>query len=534
MQINPSEMNRLLTTKGYAIRKDFLTSQQTEELREALSVSPIVNQKFMKQSDRDALSFRLFKESSTRFYIPRAWGRQRFGEEESNLVPEGTPLRSELQFTGNPYDYQTAIVDQFLFAGKNGLICVPCGRGKTFMAIWTALRIGKKFLIIVDKEFLMNQWKGELEALVPGIQIGILQEDRCEIEEKTNLGKAMTVEQLKAICRERKLKIGGGRQELIDRIKGQDPSFEDREIRHVKFDCTIAMIQTLVQRDFAPNLFDSFGFTIFDECHHLGAQHFSKVFNKIQTRCALGLSATPTRDDGLTKVFEWHLGKPVYWEKTRDPDPDVVVKPLYISFQDEAYTKLPLDWRKEVVLPRLLTQIIEYAPRTQKIVEMILELCTHEERRVLVLSERINHLESIETGLKPSGYSMSYYIGGMKEEEREAGAATAKVLLATYAMASEAMNIKTLNSVVLASPRKKVEQSTGRILRIRATERKIAPVIVDVIDAHDMYKGQYRKRLAYYHKCKYTIQDTKKEQEVAEGVDIRKPDENGCLFDDSD
>lgn len=129
---------------------------------------------------------------------------------------------------------------------------------------------------------------------------------------------------------------------------------------------------------------------------------------------------------------------------------------------------------------------------------------------------------------------MSYYIGGMKEEEREGGAATAKILLATYAMASEAMNIKTLNSVVLASPRKKVEQSTGRILRIRAHERKVSPVIVDVIDSHDMYRGQYRKRLAYYRKCNYTIQDNKKEKEVAEGVEIRAADENGCLFADSE
>jgi hypothetical protein len=101
-------------------------------------------------------------------------------------------------------------------------------------------------------------------------------------------------------------------------------------------------------------------------------------------------------------------------------------------------------------------------------------------------------------------------------------------------MASEAMNIKTLNSVVLASPRKKVEQSTGRILRIRANERKVSPVIVDVIDSHDMYRGQYRKRLAYYRKCNYTIQDNKKEKEVAEGVEIRAADENGCLFADSD
>ncbi len=528
-----AEQNKILTIKGYAVRKDFLTDDQTKELQEELYVTPNINQKFVRQADKDALSFKLYRESPTRFYVPRAWGKMKYGKEDSNLVPEGTSLRSDLQFIGKPYDYQKAVVDHFLFAGSNGLICVPCGRGKTFMAIWTALRIGKKFLVIVDKEFLMNQWKGELEALVPGIQIGILQEDRCQIGEETVVGKKMGVAELKQVCKEKGLKVGGKREELLERIREQDPLFEDVEKKTIQYDCTIAMIQTLVQRDFPQNIFDSFGFTIFDECHHLGAQHFSKVFNKVQTRYALGLSATPVRDDGLTKVFEWHLGKPVYWEKTREPDPDVIVKPLYMEFEEETYTRLPLDWRKEVVMPRLLTQILEYAPRTKIIVDTIVELCKHDDRRVLVLSERISHLEHIEKGIKPSGYSMSYYIGGMKEEEREGGAATAKILLATYAMASEAMNIKTLNSVVLASPRKKVEQSTGRILRIRAHERKVSPIIVDVVDSHDMYRGQYRKRLAYYRKCKYTIQDNKKE-EVAEGVEIRAADENGCLFADSD
>ena len=528
-----AEQNKILTTKGYAIRKDFLTEEQVKHLQEELYVTPTLNQKFIRQADKDSLSFKIYRESPTRYYVPRAWGRAKYGKEELNVVPEGTSLRSDLHFIGKPYDYQKAVVDQFLFAGSNGLICVPCGRGKTFMAIWTALRIGKKFLVIVDKEFLMNQWKGELETLVPGIRVGILQEDRCQVGEERITGKKLGVAELKQICKEKGLKVGGKREELLERIREQDPLFQDVEITTISYDCTIAMIQTLVQRDFSTTIFDSFGFAIFDECHHLGAQHFSKVFNKVQTRFALGLSATPTRDDGLTKVFEWHLGKPVYWEKTREPDPDVIVKPLYMEFEEEGYTKLPLDWRREVVLPRLLTQILEYAPRTKAIVETILELCKHEDRRVLVLSERISHLESIEAGLKPSGYSMSYYIGGMKEEEREGGAATAKILLASYAMASEAMNIKTLNSVVLASPRKKVEQSTGRILRIRAHERKVSPIIVDVVDAHDMYRGQYRKRLAYYRKCKYTIQDTKK-QEVAEGVEIRAADENGCLFADSD
>jgi hypothetical protein len=68
------------------------------------------------------------------------------------------------------------------------------------------------------------------------------------------------------------------------------------------------------------------------------------------------------------------------------------------------------------------------------------------------------------------------------------------------------MNIKTLNAVILASPRKSVEQSTGRILRVRPDQRQVAPVIVDIVDEHSMYQSQWRKRLTYYRKCSYQIE----------------------------
>ena len=137
----------------------------------------------------------------------------------------------------------------------------------------------------------------------------------------------------------------------------------------------------------------------------------------------------------------------------------------------------------------------------------VLMLCENKERKVLVLSERIGHLEEIERLLRiAKEESIAYYVGGMKEAVREEGALKARVLLASYAMASEAMNIKTLNTVILASPRKNVEQSTGRILRTRVSERSVEPMIVDIVDSHAMYRSQWKKRSTYYRKCKYTME----------------------------
>jgi superfamily II DNA or RNA helicase len=523
-----NELNRVLTAHGYAIKKSSLTPRTSQSLRKDLTVSPVTNPKFQRQGGTP--SFAVYTESPTRFYVPRCWGNATFGAAEASAIGTGKDLREELKFIGKPYDYQTAIVDQFIDqADANGLICVPCGRGKTFMAIWTAMRIGKKFLIVVDKEFLMNQWKGELEALVPGLRVGILQEEKCQIGEETSVGKAFPIADLKVKCRELGQKVTGTREQLLERIRSCLPEFQDREITTVSYDCTIAMIQTLVQRDFPQGTFQDFGFTIFDECHHLGAAHFSRALLKVQTKHMLGLSATPTRDDGLTKVFEWFLGKPVYWEKTREPDPQVVVRLEQFSTDNADYNEIPTDYKGDPILARLLTKIVECPERNAHIAKLIKEIAEEPQRRILVLSERIGHLEAIETLLKSSGLTMSYYVGGMKEEEREAGARVSRILLASYAMASEAMNIKHLNCVIMASPRKKVEQSTGRILRVQKDQRQIHPLIVDIVDSHGMYQGQWRKRAAYYKRCAYRIQvGDQDESETKEEEDSK--DEDDCLI----
>lgn len=460
---------RVLTTKGYSIVKAALTPQQVEQLVKDLTVTPKMNTKFATKAMIDAATFKVYRESPARYYVPRAWGTAQYGPPESSVVPEGLALSERAaEFKGSPYPYQVDIINTFIDAGANGLICVPCGRGKTFMALSTAARIGKRFLVVVDKEFLMNQWKGEMNALLPGLRIGIVQGPKREI----------------------------------------DPAL---------YDCTICMIQTLVGQDFPDGAFADYGFTIFDECHHLGAQHFSRALQRIQTAKMLGLSATPIREDGMTKVFQWFLGEPVYWEKTREPDPTVTVKGVYVKTDDETYNTVPTDWRGETVMARLLTNILGCADRTKEIVRwiwMFLEGTDGADRRILILSERIGHLNEIEELLgatvaeKPwrQPPRISYYVGGMKEEKREKGAAEANVLLASYAMASEAMNIKALNTVFLASPRKAVEQSTGRILRVRPDQRVVQPVIVDFIDDHSLYKGQWAKRLKYYNGCHYSIE----------------------------
>lgn len=508
-----SAYNKVLTHLGYAVKKSSLTPAQTDKIRKELTVSPKTMGKYAGQAD----SWPVFQESTARYYLPRMWGLAEFGEAEASTLVEGNPIREDLLFVGKPYEYQTAIIDNFV-ASPNGLICVPCGRGKTFMAIAIAARIGRKFMVIVDKEFLLQQWSGELQSLMPGIRIGVIQENKKQIGLVEEVVKTQTIPELKEELKALGLKVGGTKDELLARLAAARPKDTKETKAPVEYDCCIAMIQTLVQRDFDETDFRSFGFAIFDECHHLGASNFSRALFKVQTKSMLGLSATPTRDDGLTKVFEWFLGKPVYWEKVREADPDVIVRKVDFSSDDDAYSKEPVDFRGDTVLATLLTQILDYEPRNEAIDEIMKELIAEKERRILVLSDRITHLERIERGIAKhsKGTSVGYYIGGMKEEVREEGARTARVLLGTYAMASEAMNIKTLNTMIMVSPRKKIEQSTGRILRVQKDARTVAPLIVDVVDSHGVYQGQWMKRKAYYKKCAYKITDGKEIKETKE------------------
>ena len=445
---------KVLTSKGYAVLKTSISTDELDKIRKELTMSPIVLTRYAGAAG--SLSFPIYQESPSRLYVPRKWGLLHFGPPEIDIVPEGLCLPYSIQFTGKPFAYQEVIIQSFMNKGANGIICIPCGRGKTFIAIYLAILIGKRFLIVVDKEFLMNQWKEELCKFASGIRVGILQGPVSEI----------------------------------------DPE---------KYDCTICMIQTICNKDFTDKFFGEYGFTIFDECHHLGAQHFSGTLRKIQTRYMLGLSATPERDDGMTKVFEHFLGESVYRE-TREPDPTVAVRAVWYKNDDDDYTKEPTDWRGELVIARLMTQITGFRPRTDRIIEIVKDLASNAKRKILVLSERREHLREIHNVIcGTSTYTCGFYIGGMKQEELNNNAQNCQILFGTYAMASEAMNIKALNTMVMASPRKKVEQSTGRILRVSASERTVDPLIVDIVDQHEIYIRQWYQRQRYYTKCEYSI-----------------------------
>jgi superfamily II DNA or RNA helicase len=512
--------SRILSHRGYAIRKDALTPEQTKQMRKALTVMPRVAADYAAGVD----PFPVYYESPHRWYVPRFWGLANCGVPDGDARQEGRPLRPELVFNKTLRPEQLPIVEAFNGSTDdlnryNGLICVPCGYGKTFMAIWLACQLRKRFLVVVHQEFLMEQWRKELEGSIPGIRIGVIQQNK--VQTGFMEPESLTIPAIKERLRAHGLRLGGKREELLARLQEVEP-----EPPRTEYDCTICMIQTIASRDWPLDTFTGFGFTIFDECHHLGAEHFSKALMAIQTKHILGLSATPERIDGLDDVFLWSIGPIRYQIKVREADDTVEVRVIKFTSADPAYASEPTDCRGEVSRPKLCNQLAEYGPRTKTLCDE-LEPALKEGRKLLVLSDRRSHLEAFEKDFRGRGFaSIGYYVGGMTSDARDVSA-TEQIILATFALAAEGMNVRDLNTVILATPKSRIEQAVGRIFRLKKEERIFHPIIYDVRDTHDALQGQYRKRMAFYKQCGYSIKikepggsykaSVKKEAEVLQG-----------------
>jgi superfamily II DNA or RNA helicase len=122
----------------------------------------------------------------------------------------------------------------------------------------------------------------------------------------------------------------------------------------------------------------------------------------------------------------------------------------------------------------------------------------------------------------------------MKQKDLDKSA-ECTVILGTFAMASEGMNIPALNTVLLATPKSNIEQSVGRILRLKPEERTVMPIILDVLDtAFVGCNGQWAKRRKFYRECGYTVrwsdEESESETESDDGKEKKEEKKGVPLF----
>jgi superfamily II DNA or RNA helicase len=103
--------------------------------------------------------------------------------------------------------------------------------------------------------------------------------------------------------------------------------------------------------------------------------------------------------------------------------------------------------------------------------------------------------------IRDAGFAtVGYYVGGMKENALKASE-DKQILIGTFAMCEEGLDVPTLCRLVMCTPRTTIEQTVGRILRSNHEQ----PVVVDIVDTHDLFQKQWAKRKTYYRKEKYAI-----------------------------
>uniref|UniRef100_A0A6C0DFM9 Helicase ATP-binding domain-containing protein n=1 Tax=viral metagenome TaxID=1070528 RepID=A0A6C0DFM9_9ZZZZ len=450
----PIKPRGYLGQKGYTLLKNELTPEQQEELKRELTAKPMTQGAVMAQAHH---TFPVYRESDNKFYVPRYFGESYFGPHTKNKIPPGCDIT--VQFMGDLRDNQKPVVKSYIehvskADGGCGLLELPCAYGKTVLSINIISILRKKTLVIVHKEFLMNQWIERISQFLPSARVG--------------------------------------------KIQGQIVDIEDKDI-------VIGMLQSLSMKDYPGSMFDSFGLTIIDEVHHISSEVFSCALFKIVTKYMLGLSATMNRKDGTTKIFKMFLGEVVY-KGERDEQHSVVVRAIDYVSNDEDFKEVVTDYRGQVQYSTMITKLCGFNHRSEFILSVLVDLIRESsekniKQQIMILAHNKNLLKYLYDAIEARNIAtVGYYVGGMKEAALKESESK-KVIIATYSMAAEALDIKTLTTLIMATPKTDIEQAVGRILR----EKHGSPIVVDIIDEHQPFKNQWSKRKTFYRKQNYKI-----------------------------
>src|SRR3989304_3427418 len=224
--------HKSLTRNGYALKKKYMKKQEIDKIKRELTVKPIVLAAF--KEFQKPKPYQIFLESPQRLYVPRFWGIKKFGDPTKTQLSPGQNIAFNDTIKLMPHQFQAfdKIMQQFGIVydgatstitenniGGGGVVCLPCGFGKTILAIKTIALLKKKALVLVNKEFLMEQWIDKIQEFTDA-KVGILQQKKIEVD---------------------------GR------------------------DIVVAMLHSVCMINYPPEIFSQFGFVIIDEVHHVAS-----------------------------------------------------------------------------------------------------------------------------------------------------------------------------------------------------------------------------------------------------------------------
>lgn len=344
--------------------------------------------------------------------------------------------------------------------GIDKIISLACGKGKTVVSLHAASE-GKRFplLVVVHTNALKDQWRENYD-------------DNGEL-------------------------IGG-----IKKFYG----LEDHEIGHIQgpksewrgYKVAIAMLHTLVLKKFEHDFYRYWRTIIFDEVHRLGAGFFQQAASMFPGE-RWGLSATVEREDKLDKVFRMHVGEIVYKDLSQPLEPKVFFIDTGISVD---MNRFMIRRTGKVNLGQLQTALAENERRND-LIEAWIKRAYKQNRKILVLGERLSQLHSMAEKFQEQGYDASVYVGSTKKDQRR-DALTHRIIFATQHIAKEGLDKSNLDTLIITVPfggEGRARQSLGRILRVH--EGKQAPVCCVFVDDIGIISALGRKMKRFIRKFGY-------------------------------
>ena len=337
-----------------------------------------------------------------------------------------------------------------LKAEGEGVVVAGCGAGKTTLGIAAVAHFPTRALVLVHSLDLATQWRERAEAQLQGAEVG---------------------------------QVGGGR--------------DDRDARVV-----VATVQTLVRWGFSERLAwgQGFGLVIVDEAHHTPASTFLDLLGTLPAQHRLGLTATPTRDDGLTPWLYATLGPQLYQVRESQLQAAGIVMRPEIRWVGTGWSPAPCDQGRNQA--HLRDEAMATSDRRNGLLLTQIREQLADGRQVLVLVKRVAHAELLASILDAEVNARAL-VGSMKKRERHivleaARAGHVDVLIGT-SLADEGLDLPGLDCVVLAVPSGstgKIKQRIGRVVRCQQGKR--TPVVIDLVDAWGPYQGYARRRQQLY------------------------------------
>lgn len=406
---------------------------------------------------------RLYEDFGTRLRFP-------FGclREVRDILAEGevemsfkTPEAVDFEETVPLYDYQEKAVDAMIH-NVYGILQSPAGSGKTQMGLAIASRLGRKTLWLTHTKDLLDQSMKRALQYFFGGDFGVISEGRVQI------GRSITFATIQTMCH-------------VDLDQYKD-----------EWDCIIV-----------------------DECHRVAGTPtavtmFSKVLNSLRARHKYGLSATVHRADGLIRATTAILGQVVYVVPENAVTEKIMPVTVHPKGTGTTLTHECLNPDGTINYTRMISYLTLCQGRNWMICEDIEAAKDH---YCLVLSERVTHLKSLCAGLEERGVSAVMIDGKTPKAQREEALDALRegrvhVLLATYALAKEGLDIPRLDRLFLVTPQKDyavVVQSVGRVAR--RFEGKQDAVVIDYVDNAPNLLWSYKKRCRHYRKIGCSIEE---------------------------